>query len=60
MTTWILILWIHTGVMADTNSMALATVNGFQSKTACESAGAQAVAMTRGTVKDSKFICVQP
>jgi hypothetical protein len=56
---WILIIFVHAGVMSNADSMAMTSVSGFQSQQACQTAGEQAVKMTSGTTKAMKFICAK-
>jgi hypothetical protein len=59
MTTWVLVLWIHAGAMSNSDSMALTNVPGFKSEASCQNAGHAATAMTSGTVKAAKFVCLK-
>jgi len=56
---WILILFAHAGPMSNTDSMALASVEGFKSEQACVAAGNQATKMSSMTTKVIKFTCVK-
>lgn len=55
---WVLIVFAHAGFASKSDSMALATVDGFSSQSACELAGKQAMSLGKGTTKDVKFVCV--
>lgn len=59
MITWVLIIWIHAGVLADGNSMALTSIPGFSSEAQCMQAGQKAVTLTARTVKNAQIVCVQ-
>jgi len=56
--THILILMMHVGAMGSGNSNALTTAEFF-SEEACKKAGEQAVALTKGTVKEIRFVCIK-
>lgn len=56
---WVLIIFVHAGVMSNADSMAMTSVTGFQSQQACQAAGEQAVKMTTATTKAMKFVCVK-
>ena len=58
MTTWILILFAHVGMMGNDNSNALTTAE-FSSKARCEAAGKAAKQMAAGTVKAIEFACLE-
>lgn len=59
MATWVLILFVHAGIMSNADSMALTTVSGFSSKQSCESAGQNAQNIASGTVKSARYQCVE-
>lgn len=59
MTTWVLIIFAHVGVMGDGNSNALTSVPGFGSQQECTQAGDAAKKLAKGTVKAIDFVCVQ-
>ena len=59
MTTWILIILVHVGVMGKTDSNSITSVPGFSSAAECQAAGAAASSLTSNTVKDTRFVCVK-
>lgn len=59
MNTWVLILFVHAGVLSDKDSMTLTNVPGFASETVCQAAGKQAEALVKRTIKEVKFVCVK-
>lgn len=59
MDTWVLILFVHAGMLSDKDSMALTNVPGFASETACQAAGKQSEALVKRTTKEVKFVCVK-
>lgn len=59
MKIFILILWIHTGMMSDKDSMAITSVPNFASAEQCRAAGEAAIKMPNGTVKAGKYVCVE-
>lgn len=58
MTTFILIIFAHVGIMGDGNSNALTNVPGFTTEAACVKAGNKVTTMSKGTVKEISFVCV--
>ena len=59
MNTWVLILFVHAGILSDKDSMALTNVPGFASETVCQAAGKPAEALVKRTTKEVKFVCVK-
>ena len=59
MIKFVLIMFFHVGPMGSGDSNATSVVHGFELKSECEAAGNAAVSMTRGTVKEASFVCVQ-
>ncbi len=57
--SWILVLFVHAGMLSDKDSMALTTVPGFKSEAACLAAGKASEALTKGTTKNTRFVCVK-
>jgi hypothetical protein len=56
---WILILFVHAGMLSDKDSMAIAHVPGFKTEAACSAAGKQSEALTKRTTKEVRFVCVK-
>lgn len=56
---WILIVFVHAGVLSDKDSMALTNVPGFSAQAECEAAGRAAERLTQGTTKNTRWVCVQ-
>lgn len=59
MSTWILILFVHAGMMSDKDSMGITNVPGFKTEAACIAAGKASDALVKRTTKDIKFVCVK-
>lgn len=57
--SWILVLFVHAGMLSDKDSMALTTVPGFKTESACLAAGKASEALTKGTTKNTRFVCVK-
>jgi hypothetical protein len=57
--TWILVLFVHAGMMSDKDSMALTSVPGFKSEAICQTAGKQSEALAKRTTKEVKFVCLK-
>jgi hypothetical protein len=59
MNTWVLILFVHAGMLSDKDSMALTNVPGFANEAICQAAGTQSEALVKRTTKEVKFVCVK-
>lgn len=57
--TYILVLFLHAGMMSEKDSMALTTVPGFKTEASCLAAGRQSEALGKRTTKDVKFVCLK-
>lgn len=57
--SWILVLFVHAGMLSDKDSMALTNVPGFKSEAACQAAGKSAEALTKSTTKNTRFVCLR-
>lgn len=57
--SWILVLFVHAGMLSEKDSMALTSVPGFKTEAACQAAGKQSEALTKRTTKEVKFVCVK-
>lgn len=57
--TWVLILFIHAGVLSSKDSVAVTNVTGFTSKKACDYAGELSKRLVNNTTKDIKYVCVK-
>lgn len=56
---WVLVLFLHAGMLSEKDSMALTTVPGFKSEAACLVAGKQSEALGKRTTKEVKFVCLK-
>ena len=59
MITWALILFAHVGPFGDGNSNALTSLPGFGTQQECQQAGVAAAALSEGSTKVIKFVCVK-
>ncbi len=57
--TWILVLFVHAGMLSEKDSMALTSVPGFKTEANCQAAGKAAEALTKTTTKNTRFVCVK-
>jgi hypothetical protein len=57
--SWVLILFVHAGMLSEKDSMAITTVSGFKSETVCMTAGKQSEALVKRTTKEVRFVCVK-
>ena len=56
---WILVVFVHAGILSDKDSMALASVPGFSTAAECMTAGKESLKLTQATTKETRFVCVQ-
>ena len=59
MATWVLIILVYAGPMADSDSVALSSVEGFQSAKACSAAGEVSRSLVNASLKILRYVCVQ-
>lgn len=57
--SWILVIFVHAGLMSDKDSMAITTVPGFKTEAACQAAGKASEALTKNTTKNTRFVCLK-
>lgn len=57
--SWILIIFIHAGMLSEKDSVTMTNVPGFKTEAACLAAGKQADALVKRTTKEVKFICAK-
>jgi hypothetical protein len=57
--TWVLVLFVHAGVLSNADSMALTTVPGFKLEATCQAAGVKSQTLGQHTTKQVKFVCVK-
>ena len=57
--TWVLVLFLHAGMLSEKDSMALTTVPGFKSEVSCLAAGKQSEGLGKRTTKEVKFVCLK-
>lgn len=57
--SWILVIFVHAGMLSEKDSMALTTVSGFRSESTCQAAGKQSEALVKRTTKEVRFVCVK-
>lgn len=57
--SWVLVLFLHAGIMSDKDSMAATSVPGFKTEAACLAAGKQSEALAKRTTKEVKFVCLK-
>lgn len=57
--TWVLVLFVHAGMLSDKDSMALTNVPGFKTQAACEAAGKTTESLTKSTTKSTRFVCLK-
>lgn len=57
--SWILVLFVHAGMLSDKDSMALTNVSGFKTQASCEAAGRASEALTKSTTKNTRWVCIK-
>ena len=57
--TWILVLFVHAGMLSDKDSMALTSVQDFKTEASCQAAGKASDALTKSTTKNTRFVCLK-
>ena len=56
--TWTLVIYIFAGPFAETDSVSLTNVTGFNSEKSCMEAGAKAKSLATGK-KDANVVCIK-
>ena len=59
MSTYILVLFFHVGILGDTDSNAVTNIPGFHTEEACIAAGEKSKRLTAGTKKETRFVCLE-
>lgn len=57
--TWVLILFVGVGTLGEGEANSLTSVQGFASKTQCETAGKAAAARFGSGTKRVEFVCAE-
>jgi len=57
--TWVLVIFMHAGMLSSKDSMALTTVEGFKSQASCVAAGKASEELGKSTTKDVRYVCVK-
>lgn len=57
--TYVLVLFLHAGMLSQKDSMAVTTVPGFRTEAACLVAGKQSEQLGKLTTKEVKFVCLK-
>lgn len=55
--SWVLIIFIHSGIMAHDNDVSITTAR-FSQQSACQAAGNTASELAGSTVQSVKFACI--
>lgn len=56
---WVLIIFIHAGILSDGDSVALTNVPGFKNENICKIAGESSLKLSDKTFKNTKYVCVK-
>ena len=57
--TWVLVLFLHAGVLSQKDSMAMTTVPGFKTEASCQAAGKASEDLSKRTTKEVRFVCLK-
>jgi len=57
--TWVLVLFLHAGVLSQKDSMAMTTVPGFKTEASCQAAGKTSEDLGKRTTKEVRFVCLK-
>jgi hypothetical protein len=57
--TWVLVLFLHAGMLSQKDSMAMTTVPGFKTEASCVAAGKKSEGLGKLTTKEVKFVCLK-
>jgi len=57
--SYVLVLFLHAGMLSQKDSMALTTVPGFRTEAACLAAGKASEALGQRTTKEVRFVCLK-
>ena len=57
--TWVLVLFLHAGMLSEKDSMALTNVPGFADRKQCEAAGRASVEAFGTGTKRAAYVCVE-
>ena len=57
--TWVLVIYIYAGFLADGDSVTMTNVPGFATEQGCREAGNKLSAFVAGTKKEYRFGCIE-
>jgi hypothetical protein len=57
--TWILVIYIYAGALANGDSVAIASIPSFSTKQECIQAGEDAKELVKGSTKVYRFVCLK-
>lgn len=57
--SWVLVIFVHAGMLSNADSMALTNVPGFKTEAACQMAALQAVEFGKRTTKEVRTVCLR-
>jgi hypothetical protein len=57
--TYVLILFLYAGAFAHTDAVSVTNIPGFKTEQECNAAGQKADSLVEGTLKSSRFVCVE-
>jgi len=59
MSTFVLLIFFHTGIMADYEAVSAVTITGFSTLAQCQKEGNKTLKLTNATSKTVKFECLE-
>jgi len=57
--SWVLVIFLHAGILSGKDSMTVTTVEGFKSHGTCAEAGKQSEILGKSTTKEVKWTCLE-
>jgi hypothetical protein len=57
--SYILVMYIYAGVLANGDSVAINHIDGFSTIESCQQAGNSAARLVKGSAKEYRFICME-
>ena len=57
--TWVLIIYIYTGIFTRSNAVTIFAVPNFKDEASCIAAGKKTEELVKGSMPDHRFVCVK-
>lgn len=59
MNTWVLVIYIYAGPLAQSDSVSLTSVPDFKTYAQCVKAGTEAKKLVVGSYKEQRYVCLE-